>query len=102
MDLGEPTQTLVACWMPKPLPPRNQCTGRYTPAPLLAEHQQHLQKYSKKILYILEDGASGMQVGDIEYTVGELQCATIVITPMFSVRIFLKNIIPNKLELTRG
>ena len=43
-----------------------------------------------------------MQVGDIEYTVGELQCATIVITPMFSVRIFLKNIIPNKLELTRG
>ena len=24
-DLGEPTHTLVPCWMPKPLPPRNQC-----------------------------------------------------------------------------
>ena len=26
-DLGKPTHTLVPCWMPKPLPPRNQCTG---------------------------------------------------------------------------
>ena len=25
-DLGEPTRTLVPCWMPKPLPPKNQCT----------------------------------------------------------------------------
>jgi hypothetical protein len=26
-DLGTPTYTLVPCWMPKPLPPKNQCTG---------------------------------------------------------------------------
>ena len=25
--MGKPTHTLVPCWMPKPLPPRNQCTG---------------------------------------------------------------------------
>ncbi len=31
-DLGEPTHTLVPCWMPKPLPPRNQCTGCFAPA----------------------------------------------------------------------
>ena len=30
-DLGEPTHTLVPCWMPKPLPPRNQCTGWFAP-----------------------------------------------------------------------
>ena len=28
--LGEPNHTLVPCWMPKPLPPRNQCTGWFT------------------------------------------------------------------------
>ena len=32
-DLGEPTHTLVPCWMPKPLPPRNQCKGWLAPAP---------------------------------------------------------------------
>ena len=32
MDFGEPTHTLVPCWMPKPLPPRNQCTGWFAPA----------------------------------------------------------------------
>ena len=31
VDLGEPTHILVSCWMPKPLPPRNQCTGCFTP-----------------------------------------------------------------------
>ena len=31
-DLGEPTHTLVPCWMPKPLPTRNQCMGSFTPA----------------------------------------------------------------------
>ena len=31
-DLGERTHTLVSCWMPKPLPPKNQCTGWFTPA----------------------------------------------------------------------
>ena len=30
-DLGEPTQTLVPCWMPKHLPSRNECTGCYAP-----------------------------------------------------------------------
>jgi len=30
--LGEPTHTFVLCWMPKPLPPRNRCTGWFTPA----------------------------------------------------------------------
>ena len=30
-DLGEPTHTLVPCWMPKPLPPRNRCTGWFAP-----------------------------------------------------------------------
>jgi hypothetical protein len=30
-DLGVPTHTLVPCWTPKPLPPRNQCTGWYAP-----------------------------------------------------------------------
>ena len=30
--LGKPTHTLVPCWMPKPLPPRNQCTGWFAPA----------------------------------------------------------------------
>ena len=31
-ELSEPTHTLVPCWMPKPLPPRNQCTGCFAPA----------------------------------------------------------------------
>ena len=30
-DLDEPTHTLVPYWMPKPLPPRNQCTGWFAP-----------------------------------------------------------------------
>ena len=30
-DLSEPTHILVPCWMPKPLPPRNECTGRFAP-----------------------------------------------------------------------
>jgi hypothetical protein len=30
-DLGEPTHTLIFCWMPNPLPPRNQCTGWFAP-----------------------------------------------------------------------
>ena len=25
--LGKPTHTLGPCWTPKPLPPRNECTG---------------------------------------------------------------------------
>lgn len=32
VDLGEPTHTLIPCGMPKPLPPRNQCTGWFAPA----------------------------------------------------------------------
>ena len=31
---SEPTHTLVPCRMPKPLPPRNQCTGCFAPAGL--------------------------------------------------------------------
>ena len=31
-DLGEPTHTRVPCWMPKPLPPRDQCRGCFAPA----------------------------------------------------------------------
>ena len=31
MDLGKPTHRLVPCWIPKPSPPRNQCTGWFTP-----------------------------------------------------------------------
>ena len=31
-DLGEPTHTLIPCWMPKPLTPRNQYTGWFAPA----------------------------------------------------------------------
>ena len=34
-DLGEPTHTLVPCWMSNPLPPRNQCTGWLPPAPMM-------------------------------------------------------------------
>ena len=34
-NLGEPTHTLVSCWMPKTLSPRNKCTGWFTPALLL-------------------------------------------------------------------
>ena len=30
-DLGKPTYTLIPCWIPKPLPPRNQCTGWFAP-----------------------------------------------------------------------
>ena len=30
-DMGEPTHTLGPCWMSKPLPPRNQCTGWFAP-----------------------------------------------------------------------
>lgn len=37
-------------------------------------------------VYFSEDGANGMQVGDIEYTVGEVQCATTVISPLFWLR----------------
>jgi hypothetical protein len=29
---AKPTQTLVPYWMPKPLPPRNQCTGWFATA----------------------------------------------------------------------
>ena len=32
LDLGEPTHTLAPCWMPKPLPPRNECTCCFAPA----------------------------------------------------------------------
>ena len=28
----EPTHTLVPCWMPKTLSPRNECTGCFAPA----------------------------------------------------------------------
>ena len=31
-DLGEPTHTFVSCWIPKPLSPRNHCTGWFVPA----------------------------------------------------------------------
>jgi hypothetical protein len=31
LDLGKPTYTLVPCWIPKPLPPRNQCMGWFVP-----------------------------------------------------------------------
>ena len=31
-DLGEPTHTLIPCWMSKPLPPRNECTGCFAPS----------------------------------------------------------------------
>ena len=34
LDLGEPTHTLIP-WMPKPLPPRNQCTGWFALASIL-------------------------------------------------------------------
>ena len=30
-DLGEPTHILIPCWMPKPLPSRNQCIGWFAP-----------------------------------------------------------------------
>ena len=33
-DLGEPIHTLLPCWMPKPLPPRNQCTSWFTLVPV--------------------------------------------------------------------
>ena len=36
VDLGEPTHTLVPCWMPKPLPPRHQCTGWFAPTQMVA------------------------------------------------------------------
>ena len=42
-NLGKPTNTLVPCWMPKPLPPRNQCTGWFTPA-----LQEWWRDYSKR------------------------------------------------------
>ena len=32
-DLDKPTHTLGPCWMPKPLPSGNQCTGWFAPAP---------------------------------------------------------------------
>ena len=32
---NQPIRTLVPCWMPKPLSPRNQCTGCFTSACLL-------------------------------------------------------------------
>ena len=35
LDLGEPTHTLVPCWMPKPLPPRDQWMGWFAPAQML-------------------------------------------------------------------
>ena len=30
-DLGKPTNALVSCWMPKPLPTRNRCMGWFAP-----------------------------------------------------------------------
>ena len=39
LDLGKPTRTLVSCWMPKPLPPRNQCTGWFAPTTPLARER---------------------------------------------------------------
>jgi hypothetical protein len=46
MDLGEPTHTLVPCWMPKPLPPRNQYTGWFAPTISMGTRAQHKQKRS--------------------------------------------------------
>ena len=33
-DFSEPTYILVFCWMPKPLPPRDECTGCFAPTPM--------------------------------------------------------------------
>ena len=30
-NVGEPVHTLISGWMPKPLSPRNQCTGWFAP-----------------------------------------------------------------------
>ena len=35
-DLGEPTHILVPCWLPKPLPPRNECMGCFVAGVLWA------------------------------------------------------------------
>ena len=40
LDLGEPNHTLNPCWMPKPLPPRNQCTCCFAPTHGVFEWKQ--------------------------------------------------------------
>ena len=44
-DLGELSHTLVPYWMPKPLPPRNECTGCFAPVPLTPPHCKIIDAY---------------------------------------------------------
>ena len=49
-DLGKPTQTLVPCWMPKPLPPRHQCTGWFALAMSNVMNVGDLFEFSKFLI----------------------------------------------------
>ena len=40
-DLSEPFHTLIPCWTPKPLPPRNQCMGWFAPTALPFSWARH-------------------------------------------------------------
>ena len=46
-NLGELTHTLVPCWIPKPLPPKNECTCCFAPASIFlhGEYLHHLITY---------------------------------------------------------
>ena len=50
MIWGAPTHTLIPCWMPKPLPPGNQCTGWFAQAagPLRMRIQGSMQTKGEK------------------------------------------------------
>ena len=54
-NLGEPTHTLVPCWMPKPLPPRNQCTCCFAPScePALNHRNTKYCTYCDQFLFVL-------------------------------------------------
>ena len=46
-DFGEPTHTLIPCWMPRPLPPRNQCTCWFAPASMKRVHKKFDSYWTK-------------------------------------------------------
>ena len=56
-ELGEPTHTLVPCWMPRPLPPRNQCAGCFAPAVL----EGHFHAHALTTVVTMDQGKAGLK-----------------------------------------
>ena len=42
LDFSEPTHTLISCWMPEPLPPRNKCTSCFASTPKICASKEQV------------------------------------------------------------